>query len=80
MSKGSIKITGHSLQRFDKGNPTFACCSCGAWGRIIALPSAKGRDKARRNWHDEHKYNVWRRLHPEQFQEDRPVYLDMENE
>jgi len=79
---GSIIIHGHSLmapelhEKHEPGNT--ARCSCGAWCRLLAMPSATGRVKARRNWHDEHKRDVWRRLHPEDFQEDRPMYSDME--
>ena len=43
---------------------------------LVSVPSAEGQNKARRNWHDEHKRNVWRRLHPEDFQEDRPIIED----
>ena len=75
---GSIIIHGHSLLPADTVLPYKAQCSCGASCGILAMPSATGRAKARRNWHDEHKSNVWRRLHPEDFQEDRPMYADME--
>ena len=74
---GSIVIHGHSLLMAETAKPYQAKCSCGAWCNIMAMPSAAGRAKARRNWHDEHKRDVWRRLHPEDFQEDRPMYTDL---
>ena len=75
---GSIIIKGHCLLKATKDKPNLAQCSCGAWVCVLAMPTATGRNKARRNWHDEHKHEVWRRLHPEDFQEDRPMYADME--
>ena len=75
---GSIIIHGHSLLKMDPKKPHQAKCSCGSWGAILALPTGVGRAKARRNWHDDHKREVWRRLHPEDFQDDRPAYADME--
>jgi len=75
---GSIIIHGHSLLKMEQNKQHQAKCSCGASGAVLMVPSATGRAKARRNWHDEHKRDVWRRLHPEDFQEDRPMYADME--
>jgi hypothetical protein len=82
--KHRIIVHGHSLLshqlakevKGDLFSRNRAFCSCGAWENIISVPSAKGQNQARRNWHDEHKREVWRRLHPEDFQEDRPVYAD----
>ena len=69
-------IQGHCLLKMDPKQPHTAKCSCGASGAVLALPTGTGRAKARRNWHDEHKRNVWYRLHPEDFQEDRPIVED----
>jgi hypothetical protein len=75
---GSTIIKGHSLLPVNQQEPYKAQCSCGAWEKLILVPSSTGRAKARRNWHDEHKRNVWRRKHPEDFREDRPIVDDPE--
>ena len=77
--KGSIIIKGHSLQHVDSKEPYKARCSCGAWGTIAGAIKADARAHGARNWHDDHKREVWRRLHPEDFEDDRPLYADMEN-
>jgi len=78
---GSIIIKGHRYLGFDNQHPARAECSCGAKANVFApltFPKQKHWETAHRNWHNEHKHEVWRRLHPEQFQEDRPMYADME--
>jgi hypothetical protein len=62
-------VSGHSLLshkvakeiRGELFNRNRAFCSCGAWANIISVPSASGQNKARRNWHDEHKIEVLRK-------------------
>ena len=77
--KGSIIIKGHSLLPADPKQPSKAQCSCGAYDNLAAVAiKATARAHGRRNWHDDHKREVWRRLHPEDFQDDRPAYADME--
>jgi hypothetical protein len=84
--KAAIRVSGHALLshqvakqiKGDLFNRNRAFCSCGSWANIISVPTAMGQNKARRNWHDEHKREVWRSLHPEDFKEDLPMYADME--
>jgi hypothetical protein len=66
--KSAIRVSGHSILSHQvakevKGelfNRNRAFCSCGAWANIISVPSASGQNKARRNWHDNHKIEVLR--------------------
>ncbi len=56
-------LLSHHLAKETKGalfNRNRAFCSCGAWADIIPCSSANGQNKARRNWHDQHKIEVLR--------------------
>jgi hypothetical protein len=74
--KASFKIVGHLLLKMDISDRRLARCSCGASANVLAMPTGAAHAKARRNWHDEHKRNVLRRLHPEDFKEDQPIIDD----